>query len=321
MAELPRRIPSPDAAYMREVRCPHRPRCHTGAVLMIRHRDDDGEVVPRPGSFLFEDVPVPNHVCHGAMHASLYYYAGEQGGVGHAFLETVLEHDVTESVEGRSALAVQQWAYTLPLPIGRDAIAAWRARWRDEHGSVPAPPIPALCADPNAEAGIVLCREVEGCVVRLFGLVARDRADTTLADAERTTFADAEEHALYAWARPLIQVEGDTAAGKPIADKLVRWYRRTLLGQRLPGRPLGSGAFASQKDFLQKTANAYRHVRDSGRKPTVEAVADAIGALRLCESVSMDSRTFRNWRKSFGYETFDDVKSDPTFREMLDPTQ
>jgi hypothetical protein len=320
MADQPRLIPTRTDAFLREGRCPRITPCHTGFVLMRRDSNDDGEVVSRPHSFLFEDAPAPDHVCHGAMHGSLYYYASEQSGVGRAFLDTVLEHDVTESVEGRSALAVHHWAYTLPLPIGRDAISEWRARHRDEHGPVPAPPIPALSVDPNAEAGLILYRKAERCVVRLFGLVERDLAGTTFADTECAALADTEEDAPYAWGPPLLQVEGDTAPGKAIADSLVRWYRRTLLGRRLPGRPPGTGAFASREDFLQKTAVAYRHVRDSGQKTTSERVADAIDRLGLCESVSMGARTFRYWRAKFGYETFDEVKCDPTFCELVDPT-
>jgi hypothetical protein len=321
MADQPRPIPKPTDAYLRGGRCPRITPCHTGLVLRIRSQGRaDGEVMPRPGSFLFEDAAEPDHVCHGAMHASLYYYGSYQSGIHRAFLDIAREHDVTESVQGRSALAVQHWAYTLPLPIGCDAIAKWRAGYGDEDGAAVAPPIPALSADPNAEAGLVICRKADDCVVRLFGLVEHRRTGVTFADAESMTLADTEEEASYAWTDPLLQVEGDTATGTEIAERLRRWYRRTLLGQRLPGRPPGTGAFASREDFLCKTAKAYQHVRDSGYKLTAERVARAIDDMGLCENVLMDPRTLRHWREKFGYPSFEDVKRDPTFRRFLDPT-
>ncbi|MBT3266998.1 hypothetical protein HN371_07595 [Candidatus Poribacteria bacterium] len=304
---------APTLSYLAEQRCPHVPPCHTGMASPSPADDPQTEDTPAPGSFLFEDAPEPDHICLGAMHASLLHHA-TQRGLHPPWGVDAHGCDAAASTE----TAVWDWATTLPLPLGCGAIAEWRAGYRGDDGTALCPQIPALSDDPRAQAGLILHRRAASCAVRLFGLVESDLAAMTFEQMGESSFEQMEARAMYTWADPLLQIEGRTIAdGEPIARALARWYHRKLLGKNLPGRPRGSLAFESRDDFLRKTALAFRSVQDSGETPTVERVAEAIRAKRLCGPVIMSPRTFRRCREGYGYVGFKELQADPRFRAML----
>lgn len=303
------RLPEPTTAHIRAGRCTHDPPCNTGIVYDHgRNAFDADDPTSAPGSFLTDPAALePDHICHEGMQASLFLDAVRRG-LWRALWAVIREHDSATTVEGRGACAVCACALAMPRPMGRDAIAEWRAEYRDDAGPLTVPLIPALCEQRDAEAALILYRKVGDSTVRLYGLVERDLEAMTYAEMEAMTYADLEEHAAYVWADPLIQVEGPSKDATRAAERLGRWYARVLLGKRVSGRPRGSGMTPDR--FLDEVASAVVRCDADGVPRTVENIGERAG---------YPKESMHRWRRDLtGHKKFGNLLNDPDLQRRIE---
>ncbi len=87
-------------------------------------------------------------------------------------------------------------------------------------------------------------------------------------------------------------------------EQYLRWRLTVLQARDTAGRPAGSGAFASQDEFLTALAEAIQALRQQRRPVTQENVADyfarALPSRRLDQEAAISDRTVRFWLDSFG---------------------
>lgn len=210
--------------------------------------------------------PLPDHVCFDVLVESTVRFA-----------QRAFPPEPTPEGEWPPRdVDLQLWSSCWPLPIGEKSLEHFaRTRWVKKSHL----PAPLVKDDPHAEVGLWVERRLPGGTVHLLGLV-RHAEERQEIGVDVLQFEDA-----YIEKIPVpVSYRGRVpAAGRDVlhdaAGQLDRWYRRTVLGQRLThaGRPPGP---ATDFDAVEGAAyqKAVRDLARGHRRLSYTAVATAMGA-------------------------------------------
>jgi hypothetical protein len=280
--------------------CPRQPPCH-----VLLDPDDGG--------------PLPDHVSAEVALASTWVFAGRAipQAVADAFDTALqarggqlLDDPGLTATDLRLAAFCFAWRIDWPLLVGpateRDldhllALAQLVLRGWGLDGPPAMVPLPGpFVSEPGARAGFVLERRTtEGRVV-LFGLVREARTP-----AVRIFAPTPNQPWRFEWVRPpegtlreaVVLQEG--AGVRELAERLRRWYDQHLLGRVVRGRPLGSGAFSSRQECLTTLRDAVQTLRQQGKRPTQQAVADLLSEWGLT-AAAQPLDTLLYWLRHYG---------------------